>query len=135
MKRRLRGTRYGRSRKGELHSDLELACGEGDTWGDIREQAAAKIVQFLRLKITTEKPICKQLGSYGGDVHFLPAYPWELPATGDLEPDVLEYVRVVGVDLQVDGVDGLVTGVGDWVGRHVAARKQVALDRASRLDR
>jgi CRISPR-associated protein Cmr6 len=78
----------GRNRKGELYSDFEFACGEGRSWEQVRDLAADYLRARVRLRINSAKPICEQLGSYGGDVCFMPGFPWELPA-GDLELDVL----------------------------------------------
>ena len=81
--------REGRSSKGELYSDFEFACGEGQRWKQVRDLAAGHLRLLLRLKTNSDKPMWTQLGSYGGDVCFMPSLPWELPASGDLELDVL----------------------------------------------
>jgi CRISPR-associated protein Cmr6 len=78
----------GRNRKGALYSDFEFACGEGLSWEQVRDFTADYLRARLRLKINSAQPIWEQLGSYGGDVCFMPGFPWELPA-GDLELDVL----------------------------------------------
>jgi CRISPR-associated protein Cmr6 len=96
----------GRNRKGELYSDFEFACGEGRNWEQVRDLAADCLRARLRLKIKSAKPICEQLGSYGGDVCFMPGFPWELPA-GDLELDVLtshhpSYYSDAGIPVALD---------------------------------
>ena len=78
----------GRNRKGDLYSDFEFACGEGRSWEQVRDLTADHLRTRLRLKISSAKAIWEQLGSYAGDVCFMPGFPWELPA-GDLELDVL----------------------------------------------
>ena len=73
----------------EFFSDFEYASGPGADWIAVRASAAEILRAQLGLAVDSRKPTWEQLGSYGGDARFLPAYPWEPQPTGDLELDIL----------------------------------------------
>ncbi len=68
----------GNGQVGELHSDFEFACGEGNSWCSIRKVACGRLLNRLGIGTpkTPEEPQV-DLPSFAGAVHFLPAYPWQ----------------------------------------------------------
>jgi CRISPR/Cas system CMR subunit Cmr6 (Cas7 group RAMP superfamily) len=84
---------------GELYSDFEYACGEGDGWRGIREPVARSLLDRLNVRDRKyPKEPWLDLPNYAASVSFLPAYPIDAagadlpmppPLLGTLQLDVV----------------------------------------------
>jgi CRISPR/Cas system CMR subunit Cmr6 (Cas7 group RAMP superfamily) len=63
--------------RGELISDFEFACGEGQPWRKARAEVVAKLLARLgiRKREHPDEP-WRDLPSFAGAVQFLPGFPW-----------------------------------------------------------
>jgi CRISPR/Cas system CMR subunit Cmr6 (Cas7 group RAMP superfamily) len=72
------GRRPGRDgTEGELISDFEFACGEGQPWKSVRAEVAVNLL--ARLGVPRREHLDQpwlDLPSFAGAVQFLPAFPW-----------------------------------------------------------
>ena len=63
--------------EGELISDFEFACGEGQAWNQVRAEVATRLLARLGVRKCehADEP-WRDLPSFAGAVQFLPGFPW-----------------------------------------------------------
>lgn len=73
------GRKRGKDGKpGELHSDFEFACGEGEPWTNVREHVSIRLLARLAVggRAHPDEPWL-DLPNFAGAIQFLPAFPWQ----------------------------------------------------------
>jgi len=73
-------------KQGELYSDFEFACGEGEQWKTDREKVTARLLARLGVdrRLHPGEPWL-DLPNFAGAIQFLPTFPWQVDPGIDLD--------------------------------------------------